>query len=213
MIINRQDTVTSKLNASIQYAGNFSVYVYPVGAVVKQTTAVDTVKVYRTGSVRPGDRLLIWRPSTFTLIDFTNDVFSVIVNDTIDFGAGAQVPVQMFDRLINLGPDQGTQGTPNWDKSKVGIYADPSGLIRIPKSVVLTNATDGRFQYYHKLDGMAWEVVQDSTGLIVGLQEGFDGDIARLNVEDFGNTDDPAGALAAATLNLDGNQTEFDPGI
>lgn len=210
MLINRQDSIVSGLNTALQFAGAYKVLVTPVGAIVSATTAGRDLTVFSSGSFEPGDKILIWRPATFTLIEFTDPIESIVDVNTIRFPLGSVVPVQLYDRLINLCQDGGSS-SPQWDDSRVGIYADPVKTTRIPYSLVTTGADDGGFQYYHECDGRVWECILDPNNSIVGLLEGFGGDPSRLNVEDFGAKDDLTKATNAVNRVKGAYQTLYNP--
>ena len=199
MLVHRQTSVLKSVGAVSGFAASYLVVATPVGARASASSSAATVTVDSGHSFVVGDKAVIFRPSSGSVVAALTASVQSATATSIVFSSGAY-SVSTGDVLVNVGADSGT-GSPNYDASPMKIYSDPDGGTAISNSTLTTNSV-GQYEYWHKGDGMMWELVRSSTGDPLTVVEGHGGIPTRFNVCDFGaaadaSTDDAARVRAA----------------
>jgi hypothetical protein len=181
MLNHRSNTIFKASGSNVAFAAGYQVVVYPVGAIASVSSSNDITT--RSGhSFRDADVGIVGTTPTsvFTLTADPTDATSLI------HGQGT-ITLSANDKLPNLGPDTMSGGTPDYDSSPVKIYKDAQGVTAHTNTLTfpLTADSEGNYDYYHRGDGLVWELVFDASNTLVQVIAGHSG-IPRLNVCDFG---------------------------
>lgn len=209
MLVHRSNNVFKSVNSSPEFAASYSVYVTPVGArVASAATASTSITVDAGHSFRVNDRFLRYRPSDGST-EFSTPMDSAVSATSLEWLTDTWT-VAAGDLLVNLGPDTGTGGTPDYDAIPGRISSQPDDGDDL--SNVVTTDSEGNYDYYSRMSGRQWEMIADGSGTIVGLIDGHGGQPFEYNLADFGcridgSTSDSGSVLAAVTAmnSLGGN--------
>lgn len=158
-LYRRQGTIlaaNSSDSTRPDFAANYTVTVYEVGAVVNGAqTGVGTVTVRAGHGVVANDYIMVGTDTaTFRLVASVTATTLVLDSGTLT--------VADKDVVVNLGPDTGTTA-PNWDGSSISIYDEPSEVASAVSNSRVTCDSEGGYGYWTNA-GDAWEVVRDGSG-------------------------------------------------
>lgn len=202
MSLSYRENVLLKVNSldttRPDFAGSYTVTAYPVGAIASAGSSGATITCDAGHSFRVGDKFLR-NPgssnaySADAVISVTNTSFT-LTNSFAGVSAG--------DVFVNLGPDTGST-TPAYDGSPMLIFSDADGSTSVSNARVTATAS-GEYNYFHKGDGVFWELIRDGSGAVVDVIKGFSRVPSRFNVQDYGakgdgTTDDQKSIQAAIT--------------
>jgi len=214
MLNHRTNTLLKASGTNVAFASGYKALVLPVGAVAVSSASGD-ITVRRGHSFKANDVGMIFTVGDATVIftvDSVPDGTSLLhSNGTVSLSAG--------DYVVNLGPDTLTGGTVDFDASPMEVYSDPEGqtLLTNTAATAITASSLGNYDYYHRGDGMHWELILDSSDSPRQLVTGHGGG-SRINVADFGvvrdGTTDVGARLASVLQSLDstGKRVHLPPG-
>jgi len=206
-MIHRQGNIVVNDSGNADLGQSYSVTVYSRGAISTQTvTNGTTVSVRRGHAFRIGDVFMVGVDTTMTNTVTDKTATSLTWAGAMTFGSGSI--------LLNLGQDSMSSGTPDYDGSPMKIYPSEGTTTAWGSATVVSDSSTANYEFYYHGDGMAWELIRDSSGTPLEVARGWSG-LPRLNVIDYGaagdaTTDDTAAINAAfLAVNTAGDQVYF----